>query len=108
LLIDAFSSVVYAAVYVVLGFIFHSQLEEVVAFMRKLGVVALLLLVAVVGAYLGCVILKRPSKRTRHLNQSRPQDSARENGGRLNANDTMKTRMRRDNSAKERLKRELR
>jgi len=93
-LIDAFSSVVYAAVYVVLGFIFHSQLEEVVAFMRKLGVVALLLLVAVVGAYLGCVILKRPSKRTRHLNQSRPQDSARENGGRLNANDTMKTRMR--------------
>ena len=71
LLIDAFSSVVYAAVYVVLGFIFHNQLEQVVAFLRKFGVVALLLLVAVVGAYLGWVILKRLSKRRHHLNQSK-------------------------------------
>lgn len=70
-LLDAFSSVVYAAVYVVSGFIFHSQLEQVVAFVRKLGVVALLLLVAAVGAYLGCVIRKRASKRTRVLGQSR-------------------------------------
>ncbi len=69
-LLDAFSSVVFAAVYVVLGFIFHSQLEEVVAFVRKLGVVALLLVVAAIGAYLGCVILKRGSKPTHHLNQS--------------------------------------
>jgi membrane protein DedA with SNARE-associated domain len=70
-LIDAFSSVVYAAAYVVSGFTFHSQLEQVVAFVRKLGVIALLLLVAAVGAYLGCVFCKRASKRTHHLNQSR-------------------------------------
>jgi len=63
-LIDAFSSMVYAAVYVTSGFIFHNQLERAVAFARKLGVVALLLLVAVVAAYLGWVILKRGSKRT--------------------------------------------
>src|SRR6267142_1983368 len=50
-LIDAFSSVVYAAVYVVLGLIFHNQLEEVVAFVRKLGIVALPLLVAAVAVY---------------------------------------------------------
>ena len=70
LLIDAFTSVVYAAVYIALGFIFHSQLEQVVAFAQKLGVVALLLLLAAVGAYLGCVIRKRASKRTHDLNQS--------------------------------------
>ena len=70
-LIDAFSSVLFAAVYVVLGFIFHSQLEEAVAFVRKLGVVALLLVVAAIGAYLGCVILKRASRRTHHLSQSK-------------------------------------
>jgi len=70
-LIDALSSVVYAALYVVLGFIFHSQLEEVVAFVRKLGIGALLLVVAAVGAYLACVILKRASRRTHALSQSK-------------------------------------
>ena len=70
-LIDASSSVVYAVVYVVSGFIFRSQLEQAVAFLGKLGVVALLLVVAAVGAYLGCVILKRASKRTQDLSQSK-------------------------------------
>jgi membrane protein DedA with SNARE-associated domain len=69
-LIDAFCSVVYAAVYLVSGFIFHSQLERVVASMRKLGVLALLLLLFTVGAYLGCVIFKLSSKRRHHLNES--------------------------------------
>jgi len=69
-LIDAFSSVVYAAVYVVSGFIFHSQLEQAVAFVRKLGGVALPLLVAAVAIYLGCVVFKRASRRTHHLSQS--------------------------------------
>ena len=71
LLTDAFSSVVYAAVYVVSGFVFHSQLETMIACARKLGAVALLLLVAAVGTYLGWVILKRRSKRTIHLSQSK-------------------------------------
>jgi membrane protein DedA with SNARE-associated domain len=70
-LIDAFSSVVYATVYVVSGFIFHGQLERAVALMRQLGVVGLLLLLAALGAYLSCVILKRTSKRTHHLSQSK-------------------------------------
>ena len=70
-LMDAFSSVVYAAVYVVSGFIFHNQLEEVVAFVRKLGNFALLLVVAAVGAYLGCVFLERDSRRTHPLSQSK-------------------------------------
>jgi len=71
LLIDAFSSFVYATVYVASGFIFHSQLEQAVAFVRKFGVIALLLLVAAVGAYLGCAFCKRTSKRTHNLNQSK-------------------------------------
>jgi len=65
-LIDDFSSV-YAAAYLVLGFIFHSQLEEVAAFVRRLGIVALLLVVAAVAVYLGCVVFKRASRRTHYL-----------------------------------------
>jgi len=79
-LIDAFSSIVYAAVYVVLGFIFHSQLEQAVGFVRKLGVVALPLLVAAVAVYLGCVVFKRASKRTQDLSQSK-SPSPTDNGG---------------------------
>jgi membrane protein DedA with SNARE-associated domain len=69
LLIDAFSSVIYTAVYVPSGFIFHSQLERVVGFVRNLGVVALPLLVSATAAYLGCILLKGASKRTDHLKQ---------------------------------------
>ncbi len=79
-LIDAFSSVVYAAVYVVSGFIFHSQLEQAVAFVRKLGVVALPLLVAAGAVYLGFVVFKRASRRTHHLSQSK-SPSPTDNGG---------------------------
>jgi membrane protein DedA with SNARE-associated domain len=70
-LIDAISSVVYAAVYVVSGFIFHSQLEQAVAFVRRLGGVALPLFVAAVAVYLGCVVFKRASRRTHHLSESK-------------------------------------
>ena len=51
LLVDAFTSVVYAAVYAALGFAFHKQLEQVVAFIRKLGTVSLLLIVVLTGTY---------------------------------------------------------
>jgi membrane protein DedA with SNARE-associated domain len=70
LLLDALSSVVYAAVYVLLGFIFHAQLEQVAAFVRKLGVAAFLLLLIAVGAYFGWAILKRAAKRPNHFSQS--------------------------------------
>ena len=71
-LIDAFTSIVYAAVCVATGFVFHDQLEQVVAFGRNLGVAALLLLVAAVGAYLGGVLLTRASKRTDNLKPEFP------------------------------------
>ena len=69
LLVDAFSSVFYAAVCVVLGFSFHRHLEQVVGFLGKLGVIALVLLLVAVGAHLGCAILKCSSKRPPNLSQ---------------------------------------
>ena len=51
LLVDAFTSVVYAAVYAALGFAFHKQLEQVVASLRNLGAVSLLLIVVLTGTY---------------------------------------------------------
>lgn len=49
LAVDAFTSVVYAAVYAALGFAFHKQLEQVVAFVQKLGVVSLSLIAILAG-----------------------------------------------------------
>ena len=62
LLVDAFTSVVYAAAYAFLGFAFHKQLEQVVAFLRKLGAVSLLLIVIVAGTYIVRWFLKRRLK----------------------------------------------
>lgn len=62
LLVDAFTSVIYAAVYASLGFAFHKQLEQVVAFLRKLGAVSLLLIVVLAGTYIVHWLLKRRRK----------------------------------------------
>jgi membrane protein DedA with SNARE-associated domain len=70
LLVDAFSSIVYATVYVSLGFICHNQLEQVVVFMQKVGVVAFWLLAIAVGAYVGWAVLNRNPKPPAHLSQS--------------------------------------
>ncbi|HMP84996.1 MAG TPA: DedA family protein, partial [Verrucomicrobiota bacterium] len=51
LLVDAFTSVIYAAVYAALGFAFHNQLEQVVVFLQELGTVSLVLIGGAVGAY---------------------------------------------------------
>jgi membrane protein DedA with SNARE-associated domain len=51
LLVDAFCSVVYAAVYAALGFAFHNQLEQAVAVLQKLGTVSLVLIVVLAGGY---------------------------------------------------------
>jgi len=51
LLVDAFTSVVYAAVYAALGFAFHNQLEQAVAFLHKLGAVSLVLIALLAGGY---------------------------------------------------------
>ena len=63
LLVDAFTSVFYAAVYAFLGFAFHKQLEQVVAFLRKLGAVSLLLIVVLAGTYVVHWFLKHHPKR---------------------------------------------
>jgi membrane protein DedA with SNARE-associated domain len=62
LLVDAFTSVLYAAVYAFLGFAFHKQLEQVVAFLRKLGAVSLLLIVVLAGIYIVHWLFKRRRK----------------------------------------------
>jgi membrane protein DedA with SNARE-associated domain len=51
LLVDAFTSVIYATVYAALGFAFHNQLEQAVAFLHKLGTVSLVLIVLLAGGY---------------------------------------------------------
>jgi membrane protein DedA with SNARE-associated domain len=63
LLVDAFTSVVYAAVYAALGFAFHNQLEQVVAFLQKLGTVSLVLIGAAAVAYAVYWFLKHHPKR---------------------------------------------
>lgn len=52
LLVDTFASLVYGAVYAALGFAFHKQLGQVVAFLRKLGTISLLLIVVLAGGYI--------------------------------------------------------
>jgi membrane protein DedA with SNARE-associated domain len=61
LLVDAFTSVVYAAVYTALGIAFHNQLEQAVAFVQKLTAGSLLLLLG--GTNLVYRFLKRCLKR---------------------------------------------
>jgi membrane protein DedA with SNARE-associated domain len=63
LLVDAFTSVVYAAVYASLGFAFHKQLEQVVAFLGNLGAVSLLLIAVLAGTYVVRWFLKHHPKR---------------------------------------------
>jgi membrane protein DedA with SNARE-associated domain len=62
LLVDAFASLFYAAVYTCLGFGFHKQLEQVVAFLRKLGTISLLLIVVLAGTYVVHWFLKHHKK----------------------------------------------
>ena len=71
LLVDAFTSVVYAAVYAALGFAFHNQLEQAVAFLRKLGAGSLLLIVILAGTYIVHWFLKRRRKTVTDTNPER-------------------------------------
>lgn len=67
LLVDAFSSVVFAAVYASLGFAFHNQLEQMVAVLQKLGSVSVLLVGILAGTYVVYRFLKRSPKRETQL-----------------------------------------
>ncbi len=63
LLVDAFASVIYASVYAALGFAFHSQLEQVVAVLQKLGTVSLVLIAVGVAAYVVHSFVKHHRKK---------------------------------------------
>jgi membrane protein DedA with SNARE-associated domain len=67
LLVDAFTSVVYAVVYAALGFAFHKQLEQVLAFLRNLGAVSMLLIVVLAGTYIIHWFLKHHPKQEAQL-----------------------------------------
>src|SRR5215469_10290353 len=56
---DAASSIIYAGVYVFAGFIFHNQVEQVMALVHRMGVIALVLLIVFVGGYAGFEWFKR-------------------------------------------------
>ena len=51
LFVDAFTAVIYMAMYAALGFAFHSQLEQALAFVRKLGTVSFVVIVLLAGGY---------------------------------------------------------
>lgn len=76
LLVDTFTSVVYAAVYASLGFTFHNQLEQVAAFLRKLGAVSLVLIVAMAGIYVVHWCFK-------HRRKTQPHDERNEAKGKI-------------------------
>src|SRR5208282_5599278 len=59
LLVDGVCSLFYASFYVLPGFFLHDQLEQVVAFVQRLGVFAFLLLLIFVGGYLIYEFFKR-------------------------------------------------
>ncbi len=71
LLVDAFTSVIYAAVYAALGFAFHNQLEQAVVFMQKLTAGSLLLLAILAGTYFVYRFLKRRRKTVTDTNPKR-------------------------------------
>ena len=59
LLVDAVCSLFYATFYILPGFFFHDQLEQMVAFFRRLGVFAFPVLVVILGGYFGHEFYKR-------------------------------------------------
>ncbi len=59
LLVDALCSVFYASVYVLPGFIFHGQLEQLVKGVRRFGAFTFVLLLLLVGGYVSSSVLKR-------------------------------------------------
>lgn len=69
LLVDAVCSLFYASVYVLLGFLFHGQLEQVVKVVRQFGAFAFVLLLLVVGGYLSPWFLKRVRFRQGHAHK---------------------------------------
>jgi membrane protein DedA with SNARE-associated domain len=73
LLVDALASAIYAAVYASLGFAFHDQLAQLVAFLQKLGTVSVVLIVVLSGGYVAYEFRKRRRERNHPLPQNRKE-----------------------------------
>jgi membrane protein DedA with SNARE-associated domain len=73
LVVDVFSSLFYAAAYVFTGFYFHKQLEQVVAFLQKLGSISLWIILILAGAYVAHEFIKRRRSKTSAIVQTRGQ-----------------------------------
>jgi membrane protein DedA with SNARE-associated domain len=73
LVVDVFSSLFYAAAYVFSGFCFHKQLEQVVAFLEKLGSISLWIILILAGAYVAHEFIKRRRSKTSAIVQTRGQ-----------------------------------
>ena len=74
LLVDALCATLYATVYASLGFAFHNQLEQLVAFLRKFGTVSWVLIAFLAGAYALYRLIKRRRK-TVTVTESHPEES---------------------------------
>jgi membrane protein DedA with SNARE-associated domain len=72
LLVDGVCSLFYASFYVLPGFFLHDQLEQVVAFVQRLGVFTCLLLLIFVGGYLSYGFFKRRRTKLAKSIQSGP------------------------------------
>jgi membrane protein DedA with SNARE-associated domain len=59
LLLDVPGSLIYASVYLFLGFFFHRQLHQLTAMMRELGIAGLLLVLLLAGIYAACTLVRR-------------------------------------------------
>jgi membrane protein DedA with SNARE-associated domain len=59
LLLDVPGSLIYASVYLLLGFFFHQQLHQLTAIVRGLGMIGLPLVVLLTGIYAACVFVRR-------------------------------------------------
>jgi membrane protein DedA with SNARE-associated domain len=59
LLMDVPSSLIYASVYLLLGFFFHQQLNQLTAIVRGLGMIGLFLVVLLTGIYAASVFVRR-------------------------------------------------
>lgn len=59
LLVDAVCSLFYASLYVLLGFFFHDQLEQLMSVVRRFGAFAVILVLLLVAGYYSARILNR-------------------------------------------------
>jgi len=59
ILVDAICSLLYATLYILPGFLFHDQLEQVVAFFKRVGVFSVPLFLVFLGGYFSHEFFKR-------------------------------------------------